>query len=282
MDLRTRCLDRRTVVTAACGLGAGMATVGGFAAADAVVRTPSLTIIGAEAAQFSLLRGPGVKIGFLFGAPSGRILQAVAPLLGWTSAKLDVLAIAPGALTQSTSDWLANQSILRTLLILGPVAPNQLPAVRPGVQSLVLTAPVTTGLPADLAIDFLPAFATALGDGEEGNVDPLTVIRRGQVAIVIGDDPTALTRQAHRDPPQLIVMPAGDLRQVVTTVRPQAVAMNGSRNSASQVVPPDLGPPSGRLALLQTYLTDPAVIRIGAGELRLPTWTKVMTNAAER
>lgn len=266
-------------MTAISGFSLGAAVIGGLAAADAVVEAPYLTIIGQDAAQFTLVRTGGAKIGLLFGAASEDLVAAISPMLGWTSPRLDVLAVSSAALTTPTRDWLAHQTSVRSLLVLGPIEGSQMPAMRAGVQARSVATPATIRLATDLAVDVLPSFSTAATLGATDSVPALALIRAGASVIAISDDVGALHQQPWRGNVTMVVVPAGDLRQIVATARPQAVAINGGNDRTDQIVPGDLGPPAGQLAILPTYLTDPAVVGLARTELRLPGWTRFVASA---
>lgn len=273
--------DRRSLLTTAGGFGLGMVTVGGLAAADAIVRTPTLTIIGEDDAQFALLRVRGAKIGLLFGPPTEALLVAIAPMLGWTAPALDVLAIAPTSLTEASGRWLGATQHVRSLLVLGPTGAGQMPAMRPGVRIHALTAPASMPLPHDVTVSFLPAFANASMESGSSTVGALADIRRGRQSIAMLDDLQALMRQPGLDrPPSFLVVPSGDPRSIMATSGVMCIAINSNRTLPDRLAPEGLGLSAGRLALLRTFLTEPAVVTIDEAQIRLPRWTRVPTPAA--
>ena len=84
-----------------------------------------------------------------------RVLIAIKPMLGWTSPRLDVLAISPVAVNAASKEWLASTTSVRTLLVLGPVAPSQMPTMRKDVPARVITEPASIPLGSDLRLDLL-------------------------------------------------------------------------------------------------------------------------------
>lgn len=275
-DLPRLSITRRSLITAAVGLGAGSVAVGGMAAAEAFIRSPALTVIGQDGAQFTLARADGVKIGLLFGSPAKNVLNAIRPMLGWTSPRLDVLAMSPAALNAASKEWLASTSCLRSLLVLGPVLPSQMPAVRRGVEARAVTEAATMHLGSDVRLDLLPSFSTAAVLGATENVPALALLRRGAQTVAVADDAVAVQQQPWQGQLTMLVTPGGELRAVVASRRPAAIAINGGESHADQLIPADLALPEGQLALLRTYLSDPAVIELRHGQLRLPGWTKII------
>lgn len=272
-----RRFDRRTLLSAAGSLGLGALAVGGLAAAETIVRTPTLTIIGEEAGQFSLLRTRGAEIGLLFGPPTEATLAAIVPMLGWTTPVLDVLAVSPAALTDTASAWLTSEAHIRSVLMLGPIVPRQMPALKTGVQGRVLSMPATLSLPHGVSVEFLPAFSIAATSGPVGTVGAMVAVRRGAQAIVAADAPNALLQQSWSGDPSLLVVPRGDLRQIVATMRPPAIAINSSGKLAEQIMPGDADVTGAPSAILRTFVSETAVVSLEDGAVRLPPWTKVMT-----
>lgn len=275
-DLPRLRVTRRSLISAAIGLGAGAAAAGAMAAAEAFIPSPALTIIGEGGAQFTLVRAGGVKIGLLFGVPAKRVLIAIKPMLGWTSPRLDVLAISPVAVNAASKEWLASTTSVRTLLVLGPVAPSQMPTMRKDVPARVITEPASIPLGSDLRLDLLPSFSIAAILGAEDNAPALALLRRGAQTVAVADDAAAVQQQPWTGRLTLLVTPGGELRPVVASMRPAAVAVNGGEAHSEQLVPADLASPGGRLAVLRTYLTDPAVVELRRDQVRLPGWASLI------
>lgn len=272
-DLPRLAVTRRSLITAAIGLGAGSAAAGGLAAAEMFIPAPALTIVGQDAAQFTLLRAADVKIGLLFGIPAKAVLAAIGPMLGWTSPRLDLLVISPAALNSASKEWLSRTTSVRSLLVLGPIMPGQMPSTRRGVAARVVTEPATIPLGSETQLDLLPAFSTAAVLGAADTVAALALVRRGAQTIAVVDDAAALQQQPWKGGLTLLVTPGSELRAVVASRRPAAIAVNGGETGADQIIPADLALPGGKLAVLRTYLTDPAVIELHRDEVRLPGWT---------
>lgn len=269
-------LNRRELIVAATGLGLGVAAAGGLAAADAFVAQPTLTIIGEGGAQFSLVRVEHAKIGLLFGAPSNVLLAAIGPMLGWTSPWLDVLAVAPASLTATATAWLGRQGIVRTILVPGPVLPGQMANLPARVQARVLATPVTIALEKGVRLDLLPAFSTAAVSGAADAAPPLALVRfRDQTIAVAGEVP-AFFQQSWVGGAAVFVVPIGDLRQLVATRRPAAVAINGDKLDVELVVPRDAVLPIGRLAVVPTYPDEHAVLGFARSGIHLPWWSRVI------
>lgn len=268
--------DRRALLTSAGALGLGMAAVGGLAAADSIVRTPTLAIIGEESAQFALLRTRGAKIGFLFGPPTKTLLAAIAPMLGWTAPALDVLAVSPIALTSTSGTWLAAASHLRSLLVLGPIAPSQMPALKPGVRADVATSTAAIALAHGVHVDIHPGFSIAAINGAAIDIGAIAAIRREGQTITMLDQPLALGQHAGLRDTSLLVLPAGDLRPIAATRHLQAVAMNSNGKLADRLVPADLPLAGNQIAVVRTFVNEPAIISLAADGLRMPRWTRMV------
>lgn len=275
-----RSLSRRALITSGGSLGLGALAVGGLAAADGYVASPALTIVGERTAQFTLLRTEDAKIGLLFGAPADNVLAVIPSMLGWTSPRLDVLATSPATLTDSTNQWLARQTCVRSLLILGPVKSNQMPAVPAGVQARVLDAAATIRLTSELAVDLLPSFSFATTLDSTSQTAALALVRTGSQVVALTDDATALQQQPWRGDLTLLVVPAGDVRPIVASARPRAVAINSGGDLGERIVPSDFASSIDPLAVVPVFLKEPAVVELGYNELRLPGWTKIISPGA--
>ena len=133
-----------------------------------------------------------------------------------------------------------------------------------------------------MRLELYPSFSTAAIYGSDDSTPAMALIRPGPHAIAVVDDAAAVQQQPWQGRLALVVVPTGEVRPVVATMRPGAIAINGREDHADQVIPGDLAPAGAQLAVLQTYLTDLAVIELASDRLRLPSWTKIIGPASQR